>query len=46
MANFGAATHGYFERWSFKCAGGLTVGTVHVAGLSATMTDALVHQTI
>jgi hydrogenase/urease accessory protein HupE len=32
----------FTERWSVKCAGGLTGGTIHIAGLSATMTDVLV----
>ncbi len=32
----------YTERWTVKCAGGLTGGTIHIAGLSATMTDVLV----
>ena len=32
----------YSERWSVNCAGGLTGGTIHIAGLSSTMTDALV----
>lgn len=30
------------ERWQVKCAGGLTGGTIRIAGLSATMTDVLV----
>lgn len=30
------------ERWSVQRAGGLTGGTIHIAGLSATMTDVLV----
>lgn len=34
----------FTERWSVKCAGGLTGGTIHIAGLSATMTDVLVRQ--
>jgi hypothetical protein len=29
----------YSERWSVSCAGGLTGGTIHIAGLSGTMTD-------
>jgi HupE / UreJ protein len=29
------------ERWTVKCAGGLSGGTIHIAGLSATMTDVL-----
>jgi hypothetical protein len=32
----------YSERWTAKCAGGLTGGTIHIAGLSATATDVLV----
>ena len=32
----------YTERWTVKRAGGLTGGTIHIAGLSATMTDVLV----
>ena len=32
----------FAERWSIKRAGGLTGGTIHIAGLSATMTDVLV----
>ena len=34
--------HAYSERWIVKCAGGLSGGTIHIAGLSATMTDVLV----
>jgi hydrogenase/urease accessory protein HupE len=40
--------HGYFagdsftERWSVQRVGGLTGGTIHIAGLAATMTDVLV----
>jgi len=30
------------ERWTVKCAGGLSGGTVHIAGLRGTMTDVLV----
>jgi len=30
------------ERWTVNCAGGLSGGTIHIAGLRATMTDALV----
>jgi hydrogenase/urease accessory protein HupE len=30
------------ERWSVKCPGGLSGGTIQIAGLSATTTDALV----
>src|SRR4029453_18954640 len=29
------------ERWTVECAGGLSGGTIHVAGLSATMTHVL-----
>lgn len=32
----------FTERWTMSCAGGLSGGTIHVAGLSATMTDVLV----
>ena len=32
----------YSERWTVKCPGGLNGGTIHIAGLSATLTDALV----
>ncbi|MBF8285188.1 MAG: hypothetical protein HW378_4103 [Anaerolineales bacterium] len=32
----------FTERWTVKCAGGLTGGTIHIAGLTATMTDVLV----
>jgi hydrogenase/urease accessory protein HupE len=32
----------FTERWTVKCPGGLTAGTIHIAGLSATMTDVLV----
>jgi hydrogenase/urease accessory protein HupE len=32
----------FTERWTLNCAGGLTGGTVHIAGLSGTMTDVLV----
>jgi hydrogenase/urease accessory protein HupE len=32
----------YTERWVVNCAGGLSGGTIHIAGLSATMTDVLV----
>lgn len=34
--------HALAERWSVRRAGGLTGGTIHIAGLSATMTDVLV----
>ncbi len=36
------AANAFTEQWSFKCAGGLTGGTIHIAGLNATMTDVLV----
>ena len=32
----------FIEEWSVKCAGGLTGGTIQIAGLNATMTDVLV----
>jgi hydrogenase/urease accessory protein HupE len=32
----------FTERWTVKCAGGLSGGTVHIAGLSGTGTDVLV----
>ena len=32
----------YSERWSVKRPGGLSGGTIHIAGLSSTMTDVLV----
>ena len=32
----------FTERWRVTCAGGLTGGTIHIAGLAATMTDVLV----
>ncbi len=32
----------YSERWTVKCAGGLEGGTIHIAGLSATVVDVLV----
>jgi len=32
----------FVEEWSVKCAGGLTGGTIQIAGLNATMTDVLV----
>jgi len=39
----GAMINGsHVERWTVKCAGGLTGGRIHIAGLSATMTDVLV----
>jgi hydrogenase/urease accessory protein HupE len=36
------ANNAFSERWSIKRAGGLTGGTIHIAGLTATMTDVLV----
>lgn len=36
------AANTYTERWSTQCAGGLSGGTIHIAGLSATLTDVLV----
>jgi len=36
------ANNAYSERWSLKCAGGLTGGTINIAGLAATATDVLV----
>ena len=36
------ADSAYTERWTVKCLGGLTGGTIHVAGLSGTVTDVLV----
>jgi len=36
------ANSAYTERWSVKCAGGLAGGTIHIAGLVATLTDVLV----
>jgi hydrogenase/urease accessory protein HupE len=36
------ANSAYTERWTVTCAGGLTGGEIHVAGLSATTTDVLV----
>ena len=32
----------FTERWTVKCPGGLSGGTIHIAGLSATVTDVLV----
>jgi hydrogenase/urease accessory protein HupE len=32
----------YSERWTVKCPGGLTGGTIHIAGLSGTVVDVLV----
>ena len=36
------AANAYAERWSVQCAGGLSGGTIRIAGLSATLTDVLV----
>ena len=36
------AANAYTERWGVQCAGGLSGGTIRIAGLSATMTDVLV----
>ncbi len=36
------AANAYAERWSVRCAGGLSGGTIRIAGLSATLTDVLV----
>jgi hydrogenase/urease accessory protein HupE len=36
------ANNAFTERWSIKRAGGLTGGTIHIAGLTGTMTDVLV----
>jgi hypothetical protein len=36
------ANNAFTERWTVKRAGGLTGGTIHIAGLRATMTDVLV----
>jgi hydrogenase/urease accessory protein HupE len=36
------ANNAFTERWTVKCAGGLTGGRIHVAGLNATNTDVLV----
>jgi hydrogenase/urease accessory protein HupE len=36
------ANNASIERWSVKRAGGFTGGTIHIAGLAATMTDVLV----
>ncbi len=35
-------SNAYTERWTATCVGGLTGGTIHIAGLSGTMTDVLV----
>ncbi len=37
-----AANSAYTERWTVKCAGGLSGDTIHIAGLSATAVDVLV----
>jgi hypothetical protein len=43
MAPQGSMINNAFsERWTVKCAGGLTGGTIHIAGLTATATDVLV----
>ena len=36
------AANAYTERWSIKCAAGLSGGAIRIAGLSATLTDVLV----
>jgi hydrogenase/urease accessory protein HupE len=36
------AANAYTERWSVQCTGGLSGGTIRIAGLSATLTDVLV----
>ena len=36
------ANNAFTERWTIRRAGGLTGGTIHIAGLTATMTDVLV----
>lgn len=36
------ADNAYTERWRLQCTGGLTGGTVHISGLSSTLTDVLV----
>jgi hydrogenase/urease accessory protein HupE len=36
------ANNAFTERWTVTCAGGLTGGTIHIAGLTATTTDVLV----
>ena len=36
------ANNAYTERWTVKCPGGLSGGTIHIAGLSATVVDVLV----
>ncbi|SPF39031.1 conserved membrane hypothetical protein [Syntrophobacter sp. SbD1] len=37
-----AINNAFTERWPVECAGGLGGGRIHIAGLSATMTDVLV----
>jgi hydrogenase/urease accessory protein HupE len=34
--------HAFTERWTVQCRGGLSGGVVHIAGLTATLTDVLV----
>lgn len=34
----------FSQRWSVNCPGGLTGGSIHIAGLASTMTDVLVRQ--
>ena len=36
------ANSAFIERWTVTCAGGLSGGTIHIAGLSATVIDVLV----
>jgi hypothetical protein len=36
------ANNTFIERWTIRRAGGLTGGTIHIAGLTGTMTDVLV----
>ena len=40
--NRSMVNNAYTERWTVKCTGSLSGGTIHIAGLSATATDALV----
>jgi len=40
--NRSMGNNAYTERWTVKCAGSLSGGTIHIAGLSATATDVLV----
>lgn len=35
------ADNAYTERWTARCTGGLTGGTIHISGLAATTTDVL-----